>query len=324
MNIVPDQLADLESLLRSRVDYQGELFPMIRGHIVGVNGMTAGEWEAEHRNPDAPGPRLSNERNLSWTQRMADNNTLVRGTWWGDGDVEPQISVEEEYAQSAGLQLGDMVDFSIGGFPVQAKVTSVRRVEWDSMEPNFFILFSPGALAEIPATYMTSFYLPSEEKRFLNELLSQFPTVTVIEVDELIAQIQSIIGRVTQAVELVLVLVLASGALVLIASIQASRDERLAEHALLRALGATRRLVTGSLSAEFALLGLFAGVVATIGAEVTAFVLQTEVFQLPFELHFWLWPLGPVVGLVVVATIGLLGTRRLVSSPPVTVLREVG
>lgn len=324
MNVVPDQLDELEDLLRARVDYRGELFPMIRGRVVGVNGVDAEQWENERRHPDAPGPRLSSERNLSWAARMAENNKLLDGVWWGDDPVAPQISLEEEYAASAGLTLGDVVDFNIGGFPVTATVSSVRRVEWDSMEPNFFILFSPGALAEIPATYMTSFYLPPEDKRFLNELLSRFPTITVIEVDEIIAQIQSIIGRVTQAVELVLALVLASGALVMIASIQASRDERLAEHALLRALGATRRLITGSLCAEFALLGLFAGIVATIGAEVTAFVLQTEVFELPYRLHPWLWVVGPSLGVVVVAVIGLLGTRKLVSSPPVAVLRELG
>ena len=323
MNIVPEQLGPLEELLTSRVDYKGELFPMIRGHVVAVNGQSAAQWESEHRHPDAPGPRLSSERNLSWTTQLSENNRLIEGIWWGEEEVEPQISVEQDYASSSHLSLGDVVDFNIGGISVSATVSSLRRVEWDSMEPNFFILFSPGALVDIPATYMTSFYLPADEKRFLNDLLSQFPTVTVIEVDELIRQIQSIISRVTQAVELILALVVASGALVLIASIQASRDQRLAEHALLRALGATRRLITGSLAAEFALLGIFAGIVATIGAEVTAYALQVEVFELPYQLHHWLWALGPTLGLVFILLIGMLGTRKLVNSPPVAVLREL-
>jgi putative ABC transport system permease protein len=296
---------------------------MIRGHIVGVNGQSASDWELAHRHPDAPGPRLSSERNLSWTTQLSENNRLIEGVWWGEEEVEPQISVEQDYASSSRLSLGDEVDFNIGGISVTATVSSLRRVEWDSMEPNFFILFSPGALDDIPATYMTSFYLPAEEKRFLNDLLSQFPTVTVIEVDELIGQIQSIISRVTQAVELILALVVVSGGLVLVASIQASRDQRLAEHALLRALGATRRLITGSLSAEFALLGIFAGIVATIGAEVTAYALQVEVFELPYQLHPWLWALGPGLGFVFILLIGLLGTRKLVNSPPVAVLREL-
>ncbi len=118
------------------------------------------------------------------------------------------VSLEEAYAAAAGIHVGDAIEFDIGGLPVNARVTSIRRVEWDSMAPNFFILFSPGALRDVPATYMTSFYLAPQDKRFLNELLAAFPTVTVIEVDKVIAQIQSIVGRVTQAVQLVLALVL--------------------------------------------------------------------------------------------------------------------
>ena len=162
------------------------------------------------------------------------------------------------------------------------------------MAPNFFILFSPGALRDVPATYMTSFYLAPQDKPFLNQLLAAFPTVTVIEVDKVIAQIQSIVGRVTQAVQLVLALVLVAGCLVLVASIQASGEERLREHALLRALGASRRLVRGALGAEFALLGLFAGLIAAFGAEVTVFGLDKQIFQLSPRLHPWVWFAGPV------------------------------
>ena len=135
--------------------------------------------------------------------------------------------------------------------PFTATVSNLRRVEWDSLQPNFFIILSPGALEGFPATYMTSFYLTPEQKPFLNELLSNYPTITVIEVDNIIAQVRSIIDRVSQAVELVLFLVLAAGILVLIASIQSSRDLRLKEHALLRALGGTRRLISGALVSEF-------------------------------------------------------------------------
>jgi putative ABC transport system permease protein len=247
---------------------------------------------------------------------------VIDGEWW-DGPG-PYLSLEAEFAAETGIGVGDDLVFDVAGAEFSARVTNVRSVEWDSMEPNFFILFAPGVLEEFAATWMTSFYLPPEKKRFLNRLLSEFPTVSVIEVDEIIAQIQSIVRRVTDAVQLVLVLVLASGCLVLVASIQASRDERLAEHALLRALGASSRLVHGALATEFALLGAFAGVVAAVGAEATAWVLCREVFRLPTELHPGIWLLGPTVGVVVVAGCGLLGTRALVRSPPIRVLRSIG
>ena len=168
---------------------------------------------------------------------------------------------------------------------------------------------------------MTSFYLTPEKKTFLNDLLSRFPTVTVIEVDAIVAQVQRIIDRVTQAVELVLGLVVAAGCLVLVASIQASRDDRMHEHALVRTLGGTRRLIAGSLAAEFATLGLFAGIVAVVGAEITVAVLQRQVFELGAQMHPGLWLVGPFAGALLISVVGILGTRSLVASPPILVLR---
>ena len=152
-------------------------------------------------------------------------------------------------------------------------------------------------------------------------MLSEFPTITVIEVDAIIEQVQSIVDRVTQAVELVLSLVVVSGCLVLVASIQASRDARMSEHALVRTLGGTRKLITSSLAVEFATLGLFSGLVAVVGAEVTVALLQVQVFDLPAQIHPLMWVLGPLVGTVLILGVGLTGTRRLISSPPILVLR---
>ena len=196
-------------------------------------------------------------------------------------------------------------------------------VEWDSLQPNFFIVFSRPALAEFATTHMTSFHLEPDRKQFLNRLLAAHPTITVFEVDAIIAQVERIIDRVTRAIELILGLVLGAGALVLIASIQSSHKTRMREHALVRALGGTRKLIAGALAGEFAVLGAFAGVVAVIGAEITVFALQTRVFELEYELHPWIWIAGPAVGTALIASVGYLGTRKLVRSPPLLVLREL-
>lgn len=321
LNIAPHDVEEIGTLLAANSREQGGLFPMIRGRITAVNGIEAKAWEAEHRSEMEDGPRLSSGRNLTWSAEMPGDNTLVAGDWWSADDTRPMVSLEDDYAYDLGLSVGDVLSFDIGGESLDVEVVNLRRLDWESMRPNFFIIFSPGALENFPATWMTSFYLERDNKQFLNELLSRFPTVTVIEVDAIIAQVQSIIARVTQAVELVLALVLASGCLVLIASIHASRDARMSEHALIRTLGGTRRLIAGSLAAEFAVLGLFAGVVAVVGAEVTVLILQTQVFELKASVHPWLWVVGPLIGASLILVVGMLGTRQLISAPPVTVLR---
>jgi putative ABC transport system permease protein len=326
MNIVAEELAPVQALLDGETTYGGVIYPMIRGRIVAVNGIDVRDRrlpdEAEGGDGERGRGEGGGERNLSFARDLPPNNRIVAGEWWqGSG---PYLSLEEDFARELGVVVGDALSFDVAGATFDARVTNVRAVEWDSMEPNFFLLFAPGVLEPFAATWMTSFYLEPGNKRFLTRLLSQFPTVSVIEVDELIRQIQSIVGRVTDAVQLVLVLVLASGCLVLVASIQASRDERLAEHALLRTLGASSRLVHGALALEFALLGASAGAIAAIGAEVTVFVLSREVFALPAAWHPMLFLAGPLVGAAVVAGCGLIGARSLVRSPPIRVLRSLG
>ena len=330
MNVAPAEAGPVQAMLTARTGYDGRLFPMIRGRITAVNGIAANAWERQRGErtdgrPEPGGrgrPGIRRERNLTFLADVPDHNVVVDGKWWSAG-AAPSASLEEDYAASLGLAVGDSLTFDVGGLPLTATVTNTRRVEWDSLQPNFFIILSPGALEGQAATYMTSFYLPPERKPFLNELLSRYPTVSVIDVDQIIAHLRRIIARVAQAVELMLALVLCAGVLVLIASIQSSRDSRLKELALLRALGGTRRLITGALVIEFAALGAFAGTVAVIGAEITTFVLNSQVFELPTGLHPRLWAVGPLFGMLVVTAVGYLGTRGLVHAPPATVLRQV-
>ncbi len=327
VNVAPDDTAAVRALLADRIAFDGKLFPMIRGRIGAVNGIDAREWQRRERgdgDPEPGGrrrPGIRRERNLTFLSELPDNNVVVEGRWWSAG-AAPSVSLEEDYAASLGLSVGDRLTFDVGSLRFTAAVTNTRRVRWDSLQPNFFIILSPGALEGHPATYMTSFYLPPEQKPFLNELLSRYPTISVIDVDHILARLRLIVTRVAQAVELVLSLVLCAGILVLIACIQSSRDRRLKELALLRALGGTRRLITGALATEFAALGACAGIVAVAGAELTTFALNHYVFELSTRWHPELWIAGPVFGMLVVATVGHLGTRKLVQSPPVAVLRE--
>jgi len=320
MNIAEEEVDGVRALVRQGATEGEFLFPMIRGRVAQVNELSAKEWQESVRKGPG-GPRLTSERSLTWSVLAPENNEIVAGRWWSADSTEAEVSLELDYAEDFSLGLGDRMEFDVGGKTVWATVTSIRSLEWESMTPNFFIILSPGALQGFPATYMTSFFLESNEKVFLNTLLSQYPTITVIEIDALIAQVQKIVGQVSQAVELVLALVLLSGALVLIASIQASRDTRMAEHGLIRALGGTRALIGGSLTAEFLVLGAFAGIVAVFGAELLVATLQIQVFQLEAEAHPWIWLLGPTAGALIITIVGLLGSRSLIDTPPMSVLR---
>ena len=299
------------------------LYPMIRGRIKLVNGELASERDQQVRG-DEDGPRASSGRNLTWSDVLPDDNKVIAGDWWSpDYTGEPLVSLEKDLAYRNRLKVGDELVFTIQGRELTTRVASIRTVAWDNMQPNFYIIFSPGALEDFPSTFMTSFFLPKTQKLFLNELLGDYPTITVIEIDALIEQVQRIIDQVTLAIELVLVLILGSGALVLLASIQSSMDERLKQHAILRTLGAGRRLVLGSLAIEFCALGLFAGILATVGAEITVFVLETQLFELDYDVNPELWLLGPLTGMVLIGIVGVMATRRVVGTPPSTVLREV-
>jgi len=326
MNIAGHEVEAVQRLLVENTHYEGQLFPMTRGRVTHVNDLRADEWQKRNKDTGAVAPQLRGERNLSWTYELPLNNEIVSGEWWGpdSGEVQKLVSLEQGYAESAQLGVGDVLKIDVGGVPVTAMVSSIRKVNWESMQPNFFILFAPSLMEDISTTYMTSFHLGAQDKQFLNVLLGQFRTLSVLEVDRIIQQIQNIVDRVSQAIELILALVLTSGALVLIASIQAGSDERLREHALLRTLGGSKVLIRGALLIEFMVLGFVAGLIATIGAELSVAVLQTQVFELDAKLHLWLWVAGPLAGLFTVTLVGMFGTRHLVASPPIMVLRELG
>ncbi|HIL96061.1 MAG TPA: FtsX-like permease family protein [Pseudomonadales bacterium] len=328
MNISPEDVEPIRNLLNDNGVESQPIYPMILGRITRVNDELAKARDkrtSESRANDGNrGPRSGSTRNLTYAATLPDDNRVVAGTWWPeDYQDKALVSLEKDLAESNALKVGDELVFTIQGRELETTVSSIRSVSWDNMQPNFYIILSPGALKDFPSTFMTSFFLERENKVFLNTLLRNYPTMTVIEVDAIIEQIKTIISQVTLAIELVLGLIMISGALVLLASIQASMDERFKQHAILRTLGAGRRLVMGSLIVEFCVLGLFAGILASIGAEITVYALEVEVFELDYTANPVLWLLGPVVGTVLIGIIGTAATYKVVKTPPTIVLREV-
>lgn len=317
VNIAPGEEREIGVLLDQNNIDREPLYPMVRGRITHL-----GDDLLEDRQ-SANDPVMDWELNMTWSEALPPGNEITQGDWWSDDSDMPQVSVEADAAKRLNIQVGETISFKIGALDLVARVSSVRSLDWESLQPNFYIVFEPGALEEYPSTYMTSFYLDPEQKLFLNDLIRAHPTVTVIEMDVVIEQIKSIIDQVTRAIELVLVIILVAGSLVLIAGVQSSLDLRLQESAIVRTLGGSRRLILGSLVIEFVSLGLMAGALATVGAEFAVYLLQQEVLDMTFKMHPALWVLGPLVGAVVIGGVGVASCRKVVESPPALILREI-
>tara|TARA_B100001079_G_C16347905_1_gene486741 strand:- start:474 stop:1274 length:801 start_codon:yes stop_codon:yes gene_type:complete len=262
-------------------------------------------------------------RQVTWADELPDDNLITAGNWWGADASAGFVSIEREYASWLDLQIGDLLEFEVNQQIVSAEVSSFRSVRWDNMQPNFFIIFSPGTIDHLGATFLSTALMEREQKILLNDLIRLFPTVVIIEIDALIEQIQTIIAQVTSAIELISVLVLLSGALVLLSSVNATLDERFHENAILRTLGAGKKLILSSLLIEFASIGFVAGLIATIGAEASLYYLQEQIFEQEFSFHYWVWIAGPLLGMLIIAGLGLNSTRKVVSISPLNVLRSV-
>jgi putative ABC transport system permease protein len=317
INIAPEEVNQVRESLTARAVLSQPLYPMVRGRITHINGAPLG------RSDDPEEGRRERETNLTWSAALPPGNELTAGQWWDSESTQALVSIEQGMAERMRIAVGDSVTYKIGARELQVTVSSIRELEWESMQPNFFMIFPPGVLQGFPATFMTSFYLDSSDKQFLNHFIREFPTVTVVEMDVVINQVQTIISQVSAAIELVLGVILVAGGLVLIAGVQASVDSRLYESAILRALGASRRLILGGLVIEFAALGLFAGLLATIAAELSVSILQIQVLDMSYTPHPLLWVVGPIVGVVIIGGLGVWNCRQVVSTPPLAVLREL-
>ncbi|PAU56863.1 ABC transporter permease [Pseudomonas indica] len=320
LNVLPADKDAFAARLSEMSPHPAPLYPVVPGRLIAINGEPVKDLVSK----DSRGERaIRRDLSLTWAAELPGDNRLSAGSWWNTAHASelPGVSVESELAESLKLELGDRLSFSVGGLTRDAQVTSLRDVEWDSFQPNFYMVFEPGTLQDLPATYLTSFYLPPRHERELVELARAFPAVTLLQVDALLAQLRSILTQVTLAIEYVLLFVLAAGLAVLFAGLQATLDERIRQGALLRALGAERALLVKARRAEFALLGAASGLLAALGCELISALLYRYAFDLNWQPHPWLLLL-PLVGALLIGGAGVLGTRRALNASPLTVLRE--
>ena len=357
INILPEQRAPLVALFQQHQLAVPELYPMIRGRLIAVNQKPVSE---KNYTTDTAQRLVNREFNLSTMKTMQSHNHLVEGRWFmrvpqgqagadagaatgagagmsngASNDVSNDVgngmsknrtssaeaSVEQGIASSLGLKLGDTLRFEVAGQAVDVRISSIRKLDWSSMQVNFFVIINPESASDLPQTWITSFFLPAEQAEVLPELTRRFPNMTVFDTGVLVQQLRDVLAKVAAAVEFLFVFTLACGVLVLYAALQSSQQLRLQEASLLRALGASTKQLARAQWIEYGLVGALAGLLAASGAAVTGWALATRVFDFSFQPSPWLWVAGVVGGCACALLGGWVGLRDILKNPPLLSLR---
>ncbi|WP_408211041.1 ABC transporter permease [Paraburkholderia dilworthii] len=318
IDIQPDQRDVVTQYLSAHGVTDAALSPMVRGRLIAINGKPV--------NPDSfkgdDAKRLvDREFNLSYTSDLPDDNVLAAGKWYGAATA-PQISIEQGLAKLINVKPGDTLRFDVTGLQIEAPVTSVRKLDWGSFKVNFFVLMPPAALKDFPATFITSFHLPQNRQATIDGLIATYPNLTAIDTGPILAQVQRVLEQVIGAVQFLFAFTLAAGVLVLYAALAGTRDERMRESALLRALGASHRQVRAVQIAEFVAVGALAGLMAAIGAQIIGYVLATRVFEFYLSFDPWVLPAGIAAGIACAGLGGWLSLRHVLARPALQSLRD--
>lgn len=317
INVQPEQREAVSARLREAGLDTIHLEPMVRGRLIARNDTPIGPDDY-----DEPRAKrlVDREFNLSYDAGTETPPRIEQGRWLRPDAAE--ISLESGLAKTLGLSLGDRLSFDVAGQLLTVEVTSLRKVNWDTMRVNFFAIMSASVLKDMPQSWITSFYLPPEKVALLPALIREFPNLTVFDVGAILTQLQSVLAEVSKAVQLLFIFTLAAGLLVLGAALSATRDERVREAAVLRALGATRRQLARAQRIELLAVGALAGALAATGASGVAWALSSQIFDFTITIKAWPWLAGMAVGMAGAWASGALTLRGVLRTPPLLILRE--
>ena len=318
LNIFPKQLPGLQTEFKDNGIENSQFFPVIRGRLTEINSVPVKKIVSKDSQGESATHR---ELSLTWTEKLPEDNKIIAGTWWSP-EKKPEVSVEQKLAESLKINLGDKLLFVVGVQKLTATVSNIRSLQWDTMKPNFYMIFSPGTLEPFPGTFLTSFYLPESKKTYLNQLVKHYPAMTILEVDLILKQFKTVLTQLTEAINYLLYFALMAGFTVLFSAIYSTLDNRIYESALLRTFGASRSLLRRTHSIEFALMGLVSGVLAAIISEGLLFALYSRVLHMDYNPAYYLWIALPLIGAFAVGLAGFLGVRHVVRTPPLHVLRN--
>ncbi|HYX63813.1 MAG TPA: FtsX-like permease family protein [Burkholderiales bacterium] len=317
IGVQPEQVSEIRQFLGANGVQVPEIYPMVRGRLVAVNGAAVNEADyADERSRRL----VEREFNLSYLDELPSHNAIAAGRW-----LDPQraeVSAEQGIAERLGWKLGDELTFAVGGERFTARLTSLRRLRWDSMKVNFFVIATPKLLERFPTSFISAFRVPPGHEALVSELAARFPNVTVLDVGAMLRQAQAMVDQLVHAVQFIFVFAMGAGLLVLYCALAATEDERRREAAVMRVFGASRSQVARRQRAEFLAMGLVAGVLAALGAAVIGELLAQRVFDIDLPANAALWLSGPLAGLALLSLNAWLSARKVLAAPPALTLRD--
>ena len=328
INVMPEQSESFQQTLKQAGIKNYDWFPMIRGRLVAINNA---DVKLDNFADERAKRMLDREFNLSNSAALPAHNIITSGAW--TPEETGGVSVEESVAKTLNLALGDALRFDVGGMMVDSKVSSIRKVDWGSMRANFYVMFPVAQLTGVPVTYMGAFRAPTANgnqdgknsaasSTFDNALVKNYPNITNVDMSATVSQIQKVLNQVIRAVEFLFAFTLAAGVVVLLAAIAATKDERAKEFAVMRALGASGKLLRQVQGAELAGVGLLAGFLASIIAVAIGWAMARYVFEFTWSIKLWVPLAGAMAGSILALVAGTYVLRSVLRRPVIETLRQ--
>lgn len=317
MNIQNYEVNDYQNTLKTVGFTTSKAYPMVPGRLISINKKSVKDDPFY-----AKDPAVQRDLVLSGGSDLPVGNIIVKGAWFGEGDTL-SVSLAESLAARLQLDLGDKLEFDVAGQKINVTISSLRKVDWGSLKPNFYVLFSQDVVDLLPLNYLTSFYVPTELSSALTKVIREYPGITLLDMSQVLLQVQSILAQVTLAIEYLLILVLVAGFLVLLAALRSSLDERLQQGAVLRTLGAKRQQLRKMQWFEFLFIGVLAGIIATAGAEIICWLLYQRLFEIPYPWHLAYWFWLPILAAILIATLAVRNLTPVIKQAPLVILRRL-
>ena len=322
IDIQDDQADDVTAILKKNINHEPQLVPVLQARVIGVKGRVLSLDSAS----EARRAGLGREYTVTYRSHLEENERIIAGSFWDEeSSTIPEVSIEESLYERRDIQLGDTVKFDVLGREFQARVTSIRAVDWDdSRSGGFMFLFSPGFFDDAPHTFIGFLKGPSDVSSRANlqrEIAEKYPNVSIIDGLDILSTVRRVLDYVTLAITVVGLIALLSGSLILIGSVAMTKFQRIYEAAIFRTLGANTKTLTATLIFEYGVLGIIAGTVGSFGALLLTWVLVNQVFDLAWLPALSEHLVGILLTAVIVCAVGVLSSLDVLQRKPLAILR---